>query len=204
MNNGNLLKNEYSIEDWDKAEKVALKYIKLANQWLQGFYSTTSKENPLYHIQFTDESQIEPPILNTATYQITSSILDYEPSFISVSEQKEWEEVREQSRKILKAFNDGTLLHTIPLEDFGILPLFSTCYRAEVMGLMDNPLKLDEYAIVIRRIVFELSRKQERQRSYPQKVDKLHPFLLFRCSKSLIKLLEKVKANKSEIKEFHS
>ncbi len=57
---------------------------------------------------------------------------------------------------------------------------------------MKIPLELEEYAIAIRRIIFEISSKVEMQQYSPQKVDKPHPFILFRFAKSLIKFQNKL------------
>lgn len=180
------ISNETLTDIWIRNEEVALEYLKRASEWLQGFYSETSKT---FHIQFTDEDTVEnSPGLHTATYHIGSNILDHEPHFLAVPELEDWMLIRRLIEQLLDGLNSGDIKNVLPLKNLGLLPLFSTSYRAEFIPYMEKPLTLQDYAIVIRRILYALFRQQLAQWSYPQKVDKLHPFLLFRCIKSLLKL----------------
>jgi hypothetical protein len=192
---------ETLIDTWLRSEEIALEYANRANKWLREFYSEASKT---FYIQFTDEDVVEErPGLHTATYHIGSNIYDHEPHFLSASETADWKLISELIKQLLDGLNTGTIQNVLPLQNFGLLPIFSTSYRAEFMWYMNEPLQLPEYAIVIRRILFALYSQQQAQWSYPQKVDKLHPYLLFRCTKSLLKLRELLnKANADDIKTF--
>jgi hypothetical protein len=174
------------IETWIKTEQTALESLRRANQWLSQFYSQTSKT---FHIQFTDEDIVDDEAeLHTATYHISANILDHQPHFLSSSELADWQVITELINAFLKELNTGALKNVLPLKNFGLLPIFSTCYRAELISYMQQPLIRPEYAVTIRRILYALFRRQSAKRSYPQKIDKLHPFLLYRCTKSLVKL----------------
>lgn len=195
------LDNENLIDEWIRTEEVALEYLKHANQWLRAFYSETSHT---FHIQFTDEDSVaESPTLHTATYHIASNTLDHNPHFFSASELEEWQSVGKLITNFLDALNLKKLDNVLPLKNFGLLPLFSTSYRAELIPYLQQPLKLEKYAIVIRRILFALFRQQLAQWSYPQKVERLHPFLLFRCTRSLLKLRDLLsKATTEDLETF--
>ena len=175
------------LDSWVKTEEVVSNYIKQASESLKGFFSETS-DCPTYYIQFTDEDHNRQPALNTASYQIATNVLDYQPYFLPASERKSWQSVFDQSKQLLEALDDNTLKNVLPLDTFGLLPLFSTNYRAELISLMKNPLQREDYAIVIRRILYELATKQEMQWTSPQKFEKLHPFHLFGCAKNLLRL----------------
>jgi hypothetical protein len=179
-------------EAWRRAESDALEYASLASSWLQSFFSIHLNKRS-YFIQFTDDRPVgSPPDRHTATYQIMSGVLDYTPEFFSRSELEVWEPVRVASNRLLTDFNEDPSLHKLPFQNLGLLPLFSTSYRAEVMGFMENPLKLPSYALVLRRILFELTSNQDIQWSRPHRSNTLHPFLLYGCARSLFKFREHI------------
>jgi adenylate kinase family enzyme len=178
--------NDEILATWLSSEEVGLEYCTNANQWLGEFYSETDKT---FHIQFTDRDVLtDPPGLHTATYHIGAIVFDYEPSFLSTSEMRLWTSTRKLLIQLLDALNNGGKKNVLPLKNFGLLPLFSTSFRAEFIPNMKAPLLLRDYAVVIRTIFYAVFSQQLAQWSYPQKVNKLHPYLLFRCTNSILKL----------------
>jgi len=186
---------------WLAFEEIGLEYFKNANEWLAQFYSESEKT---FHIQFTDRDQLtDPPGLHTATYHIGSIVFDYQPNFLSASETSLWLSTQRLLLDLIDRLNKGKIKNVLPLKNFGLLPLFSTSFRAEFIRTMKNPLLVRDYAVVIRAVFHAVYSQQQAQWSYPQRVNKLHPYLLYRCTNSLLKLKDLLAvAKSSERKTF--
>ncbi len=73
----------------------------------------------------------------------------------------------------------------LPLETFGPLPDFSTAFLAEFLALDERCLSSPSYAIAIRRILYLT---YSLLLSSPLYQDSLHPYLLFRLARAVVRL----------------
>ena len=82
----------------------------------------------------------------------------------------------------------------------GVLPIFSSCYLAEIFGarnnLLSNPKQAilsNSYALVMRKIFYTVMNESYEKKFGIRSSDMLHPFLLYRCAKSIIKFKHSLK-----------
>jgi len=186
------------MKEWIQSESVTLEYIGHAIKWLQAFYD---KKTSLFQIYVSSEDTIEPvESINTASAHIATALQHQVPQLLSRTDRANLEPLLESARAVSQHLAEAELKDVLPIASFGLLPLFSTCYRVRCVDYYDRALSLMSYAIMIRRLLFEISTRQLPQWAHIQTMDQLHPFLLFHCANSLCRLKDILAQNKDNQK----
>ena len=179
------------LKELIESEFESCKYVRDAIDWLTQFYVY-----PYFQVAYIDGGMLVGRATpNAATSIIIRIIEDYD---ILVNDhldgpKQRWSDLLDKARDAKTRLSKEDISEALPLKAMGILPLFSVCYLAEVLGTTDSPLDNKAYAVAIRRILFSIYCEQNAHSLGINKPDKLHPFLLYRCVKALKKLNEQLK-----------
>jgi len=177
------------------SEQECLDHVLYAIDALNKFYV-----EPYFRVSYRDGDSVSKKELPNASTSIIGRVVrncnslfhEYYLTKLDVNTSI-WEELEEKVKEAINGLSsEGSLKDVLPLKTFGVLPLFSTCYLAEFLDDIDEPLKIPAYAIAIRRILFGVYEERYNENNRIR-TDKIHSFLLYRCIKTLIKFTKIVK-----------
>jgi hypothetical protein len=169
------------IQSWTRSEVLCLEYAQRAADWLNDFYAAGSNTFRVAYSSGDQQSTNEDP--NAATSLIGIVFDEINPYWdISLTRGQLDQRVAASRETLAKA----ALAKVLPLKSFGPLPLFSTAYLARHLPSAPSPLTVTAYAIALRRVLYAMF-QQFTSTTAPQRVDRLHPWLLYSCVKALLR-----------------
>lgn len=187
------------LKEFIESERECCKFVTNTIDWLTKFHVA-----PYFHVAYTDGGVFaDEATPNAATSIIIRIIQDYDALVNDHLDghRQQWSALLCEARNAREHLSKEDIDKVLPLKTMGILPLFSVSYLAEVLGTLDNPLNNKAYAVAIRRILFAVYCDQNAHSRGISKPDKLHPFLLYRCIKTLKKFNEHLSSS-SVLEEF--
>jgi hypothetical protein len=174
------------VNAWRASEVICKDLAASAAKWTADFFAPkTATFTVAYSKGDKFRGAVDP---NATTSSVVLVTKDIEPFPLDLTEVSGMELLRDRVSACLKRLPTWDLQALLPLKSFGPLPLFSVAYLAETLSYCDNPLVLRAYAICIRRIMFELFQAQ--QQHWVQNSDEIHPYVLFHCTRALLRLRE--------------
>lgn len=172
------------VTKWRASEEVCRDLAALAAKWTADFYVPDTRTFKVaYSNREKFQAVVEP---NAATSSVVLVTKDIETFTLDLAGISSIGVLREQVNACLVQLPTWDLQKLLPLRSFGPLPLFSVTYLAEALSYCENPLVEVAYAICMRRILFELFQSQKQH--WVQKSDEIHPYLLFHCTRALLRL----------------
>ena len=177
---------ENRLKDLVESEDKCVKSCKNAIDWLNNFYDPSSKYFRVAYISGENEEKLDH---NSATDIIGRIIRECEYNQLvpdNIRQDQPWKELSKNVKKsLVKLTSARTKLHgVLPLITMGFLPVFTISYLAEFLAI-DGNYDNQAYKIAIRRILYAIFRESSKEGLSTDKMEKFHPFLLYRCMRSL-------------------
>jgi hypothetical protein len=172
-------------------EKECNSFISRTIEELLKFYSA-----PFFHVSYSDQSiriELGKEKPNAATSVVIRLIQNFRTQATELTNKVEWEALQGLSNKSMSALADNANFHDVlPLHTMGVLPLFTSCYLAEIFSCESEfetgarkQLEVKAYALVMRKVFFSILNDAAKGFA---KNNMLHPFLLYRCTKAVNKI----------------
>jgi hypothetical protein len=175
-----------SLIDWRASEAICRELAANASEWTASFFVPDTKTFRVAYVNGEIfRARIDP---NATTSSVVIIDKDIEALALSPGELASTRRLRSNVSSCLEALTEWKPHVILPLRSFGVLPLFSVSYLAHALGHAPKALTCPAYAVAIRRVLFQLHLAQTQHWGHLQKTDQLHPFVLFHCTRALLRL----------------
>jgi len=175
-----------SMDEWLQSEAICIEYAEKALRWVNLFFAPVSKTFRVAYLNGDEYSTEEEP--NASSSTIGAVVFDCEDLPWSGARLRDWATLIDNVKSMAVSLADAPPKLLFPLKTFGVLPAFSTSYLAELLSKEKQNLRRPEFALLIRKILFEAFSLNSLEGNVVRKREQLHPFIAYHMAKALQEL----------------